>query len=53
MVQTFNAYIVYARAKHLIYMLDNFKTIVMERKIMKRALKENFVDDICPRTRTK
>jgi hypothetical protein len=51
--ETFNAYIVQARAKHIIYMLEDIRVALMERVVLKRASMDKSEDQICPRIRVK
>ena len=51
MAETFNAYVMHARAKHLIYVLKDIRLALMERIVLKRGHKEKADDKICPRVR--
>ena len=53
MAETFNAYIVHARAKHLIHMLEDIRVSLMERIVVERAFMEKTVDDVWPRIKFK
>ena len=46
MAETFNVYIVQARAKHLIYMLEDIRLALMERIVLKRTTMEKPTDDV-------
>lgn len=49
MVETFNGYVIHARTKHLIMMLEEIRTSLMERVVLKRGTMENNTALICPR----
>lgn len=51
MAETFNAYVMHARAKHPIYMLEDIRLALMERIVLKRGHKEIANDEIHPRVR--
>ena len=51
--ETFNGYIINARTKHLIYMLEDIITILMQRLVMKRQEMEKTTPVLCPRIQTK
>ncbi|XP_021775561.1 uncharacterized protein LOC110739410 [Chenopodium quinoa] len=53
MVETFNGYILQARSNHIIDMLEDIRTALMERLVVKKLEMEKVNDDICPRLRTK
>lgn len=53
MAETFNAYVVHARTKHLINMLEDIRMALTERIVVKRSIMEASEDDICPRIRSK
>lgn len=53
MVETFNAYIALARAKYLIYMLEDIRLTLIERIVLKRTTIEKTTDGVCPRIRVK
>ena len=53
MAGTFNAYIVQARTKHIIYMHQDIRLVLMERIVLKRTTMEKETDDVCPRIRVK
>jgi len=47
MAETFNAYVIHARTKHLINILEDLRLAFMERIVVKRAIIQAFEDDIC------
>lgn len=51
--ETFNAYIIRARSKHIIYMLEDIMCALLSRLYEKRQMFEGSGDDICPRIRKK
>ena len=51
MAETFNAYVVHVRAKHVIYMLEDIRLALMERIALKRGHIEKVDDEIFPRAR--
>ena len=53
MIETFNSYIIYVRAKHLIYMLEVIGLALMERVIVNRVMMENATNDAGPRMKKK
>jgi len=53
MVEPFNAYMVQARAKHLIYMPEDIRIALMEKIVLKRTTMKKAADDVCPRIRVK
>ena len=53
MVETFNAYIVHAGSKHLIYKLEDIRMALMEKMVVKKRTMETSEDEICPRIRSK
>ena len=50
-VETFNAYIVQARAKHITYMLEDTRVFLMKRVVLQRATMEKCEDDVCLKIR--
>ncbi|XP_057251346.1 uncharacterized protein LOC125491532 [Beta vulgaris subsp. vulgaris] len=53
MAETFNGYILGARTKHLIFMLEDIRTSLMQRLIAKREELEKYKGSICPRIQAK
>ena len=53
LVETFNGYIINARTKHLIYMLEDIRTSLMQRLVMKRQGMEKTTSVLCPRIKAK
>ena len=53
LVETFNGYIINARTKHLIYMLEDIRTTLMQRLVMKRQGMEKTTSVLCPRIQAK
>ena len=53
MAETFNAYVVHVRIKHLIDMLEDIRMALMEMIVMKRSIMEASKDDIDPTIRSK
>ena len=53
MAETFNAYVVHARTKHLIDKLENIRMALIERIVVKRSIMEVSEDKIHPRIRSK
>ncbi|CAH9146031.1 unnamed protein product [Cuscuta epithymum] len=53
MAETFNGYIINARTKHLIYMLEDIRAALMQRLVIKRQEMENAGSSICPRIEAK
>ena len=53
LVETFKGYIINARTKHLIYMLEDIRTTLMQRLVMKRQEMEMTTYVLCPRIQTK
>ncbi|XP_074313949.1 uncharacterized protein LOC141649151 [Silene latifolia] len=49
MIETFNAYIKEARAKHLIYMLEDIRLEMMQRLVLKKAEMEKKQPTVCRR----
>ena len=46
--ETFNGYILSAWTKHLIFMLEDIRTTLMQRLITKREELEKYKGSICP-----
>ncbi|XP_056698603.1 uncharacterized protein [Spinacia oleracea] len=53
MAETFNGYIINARTKHLIYMLEDIRSALMQRLITKKMEMEKSVKIVCPRIQVK
>ncbi|KAL2933974.1 Antiviral helicase SKI2, partial [Bienertia sinuspersici] len=51
--ETFNGYIIHARNKHLIYMLEDIRAALMQRMVLKRTEMEKNPFEICPRVQDK
>ncbi|XP_021722785.1 uncharacterized protein LOC110690267 [Chenopodium quinoa] len=49
MAETFNGYIIQARAKHLLYMLEDIRSSLMERLVTKKQEMEKWTTSLCPR----
>ena len=49
MAETFNNYIIRARSKHLIDMLEEIRTILMKRIVTKREEAQKCYGLICPK----
>ncbi|XP_021742994.1 uncharacterized protein LOC110709089 [Chenopodium quinoa] len=49
MAETFNAYIINARTKHIIYMLEEIRVALMQRLVKKRHEMEKWTSLLCPR----
>ncbi|KAL2903511.1 Antiviral helicase SKI2, partial [Bienertia sinuspersici] len=49
MAETFNGYIIHARNKHLIYMLEDIRAALMQRMVLKKTEMEKNPFEICPR----
>ncbi|XP_074306173.1 uncharacterized protein LOC141641410 [Silene latifolia] len=49
MAETFNAYIIEVIAKHLIYMLEDIRSAMMQRLVLKKAEMEKKQLIVCPR----
>ena len=52
-IETFNSYIINARTKHLIYMLEDIITVLMQRLVLKRQEMEKTNVVLCPRIQVK
>ncbi|KAH9613758.1 hypothetical protein KSS87_007755 [Heliosperma pusillum] len=53
MAETFNAYIVDARSKHVIYMLEEIRSLLMQRIMEKKTEMEASSDVVCPRVQVR
>ncbi|KAL2899172.1 Endoplasmic reticulum protein SC65, partial [Bienertia sinuspersici] len=53
LAETFNGYIITARTKHLLYMLEEIRTILMQRLATKKMEVEKNTTMICPRIQAK
>ncbi|KAL2930621.1 Antiviral helicase SKI2 [Bienertia sinuspersici] len=53
LAETFNGYIVSARTKHLLYMLEDIRTALMQRLAVKKKEMQRSVSIICPRIEEK
>ena len=53
LAKTFNGYIIHIRTKHLIYMLEDIRTALMQRLGMKRQEMEKTTSVLCPRIQAK
>ncbi|KAL2939421.1 Antiviral helicase SKI2 [Bienertia sinuspersici] len=53
MAETFNGYIIQARTKHLIYMLEDIRCALMQRLVVKRLEMEKSNVKVCPRIQAK
>ncbi|XP_021750658.1 uncharacterized protein LOC110716347 [Chenopodium quinoa] len=53
MAETFNGYIINARAKHLLYMLEDIRAALMRRLVIKRQEMEKWKSVLCPRIQKK
>lgn len=49
MAKTFNGYIISARTKHIIYMLEEIRTALMQRLVKKRQEMEKATSILCPK----
>lgn len=49
MAETFNAYIIKARTKNLIYMEEDIRTALMQRLVSKKKEADKWKSNICPR----
>ena len=52
-VETFNNYIINARSNHLIYILEDIRTTLMQRLVLKRQEIEKCSTVVCPRIQAK
>ena len=53
MAETCNAYIINARAKHIIYMLEEIRVVLMQRLVKKKSEMEKKTSLNCPRVQAK
>ncbi|XP_048492644.1 uncharacterized protein LOC125493383 [Beta vulgaris subsp. vulgaris] len=53
MAETFNGYIINARTKHLIYMLEDIRAALMQRLVSKRQEMQKTTSKLCPRIQLK
>ncbi|XP_021766110.1 uncharacterized protein LOC110730595 [Chenopodium quinoa] len=53
LAQTFNGYIINVRTKHLIYMLEDIRTALMQRLALKKIHMEKTSSKVCPRIQVK
>ncbi|XP_021714772.1 uncharacterized protein LOC110682751 [Chenopodium quinoa] len=53
MAETWNGYIIHARNKHLIDMLEDIRAALMQRMVLKRNALEKWTNKICPRVTDK
>ncbi|XP_021767694.1 uncharacterized protein LOC110732089 [Chenopodium quinoa] len=53
MADTFNGYIINAREKHLLYMLEDIRGALMRRLVIKRQEMEKWKSVLCPRIQKK
>ncbi|KAL2922604.1 GTPase-activating protein BEM3 [Bienertia sinuspersici] len=53
MAETFTGYIIQARTKHLIYMLEDIRCALMQRLVVKRLEMEKSNVKVCPRIQAK
>ena len=51
--KTLNGYIINARTKHKIYMLEDIRTVLMQRLVLKRQEIEKSSTMVCPRIQAK
>ncbi|XP_021728268.1 uncharacterized protein LOC110695318 [Chenopodium quinoa] len=51
--ETFNGYIINARTKHLLHMLEEIRSNLMHRMVQKRQLMDKCTSVLCPRIQTK
>ncbi|XP_056690243.1 uncharacterized protein [Spinacia oleracea] len=51
--ETFNGYIIQARTKHLIFMLEDIRNNLMQRLVLKRQQMEKSTSVLCPRIQQK
>ncbi|XP_056683534.1 uncharacterized protein [Spinacia oleracea] len=51
--ETFNGYIIQARTKHLIFMLEDIKNNLMQKLVLKRQQMEKSTSILCPRIKQK
>ena len=53
LAETFNGYIINARTEHLIYMVEDIRTALMQRLVMKRQEMEKTTSVLCLRIQAK
>lgn len=53
LAETFNGYIIQARTKHIIYMLEDIRSALMQRLVQKRQAMEKSTAIVCPRIQVK
>ncbi|XP_074281764.1 uncharacterized protein LOC141606508 [Silene latifolia] len=53
LAETFNGWVINARTKHLIHMLEDIRASVMQRLVQKRQEMEKTNSEICPRIKAK
>lgn len=53
MVETFNNYIINARMKHILYMLEDIRASIMQRLVKKREEMGKWKTKLCPRIQAK
>ncbi|CAH9088450.1 unnamed protein product [Cuscuta europaea] len=53
MAETFNGYIINARAKHIIFMLEDIRGALMQRIVLKRQQMEKNTGMLCPRIKAR
>ncbi|XP_074305518.1 uncharacterized protein LOC141640733 [Silene latifolia] len=53
MAEILNAYIISARTKHIIYMLEEIRVALMQRLVKKKTEMENKCTFVCPRVQEK
>ncbi|XP_010667686.1 uncharacterized protein LOC104884698 [Beta vulgaris subsp. vulgaris] len=53
MAETFNVYIINARTKHMIYMLEDIRVALMQRLVLKRQEMTKCTSVLCPRIQAK
>ncbi|XP_021736277.1 uncharacterized protein LOC110702843 [Chenopodium quinoa] len=51
--ETFNGYIIQARTKHLLYMLEDIRAALMQRMVVKRQAMMKATSILCPRIQAK
>ncbi|KAL2906837.1 Protein FAR1-RELATED SEQUENCE 5, partial [Bienertia sinuspersici] len=53
MAETFNGYIINARSKHVLYMLEDIRASLMQRLVIKKKEMEKCSSTVCPRIQIK
>ncbi|XP_021767683.1 uncharacterized protein LOC110732078 [Chenopodium quinoa] len=53
MVETFNGYIINARTKHILYMLEDIRANLMQRLMLKRLDMQKCTSTLCPKIQMK